>query len=108
MRLDVVNDEQVAWLQVEVHDAFRVDLVQAQEQVLGYDLDLAQVESLAPRDEVLDQVGWPGRQFKLLALLYLGEHAAVLLRLPLLLSQVEFNIVEEVVAVSLLFDLVLI
>ena len=51
--LYIVNDKQVKWLQVQVHDAFRVDLVQAQQKISRNDLDVTKVESLATLDKVL-------------------------------------------------------
>ena len=52
-----------------MHDAFRVDLVQAQQKISRNDLDVTEVESLASLDKVLKQIGWPRWQLDLLLLL---------------------------------------
>lgn len=74
MWLDIVNHEQVQRLQVQVHDALRVDLVQAEQKISSNDLDVAEVQSLAPVDEVLEEVGRPWWQLELLDSLNFLQH----------------------------------
>lgn len=52
--LDVVNHKQVKWLQVQVHDSFGVDLMQAQQKVPSNDLDVSEVESFATCDQIFE------------------------------------------------------
>jgi len=84
--LNVVHHKQVQRLQVQVHDALRVDLVQAQKKVSRNDLDVAKIERLAPRDQVLKQVGWARGDLDLFFLLDLGQDARRLLLLACALS----------------------
>ncbi len=73
--LDVVDDKQVEWLQVQVHDALGVDLVKTQKQVSCNDLDISQIERLASINKVLKQVGRARGHLELLVSLYLLQDA---------------------------------
>lgn len=83
--LNVVQHDHVEWIQVQVDDAFRVDLVQAQQEIPRNDLDIAQVEGLAPIEEVFKEVGWAGWQLELLLQLDLLDDPVRFLH-PLLLD----------------------
>ena len=62
-------------------DAFRVDLVQTQQQVSSNDLDVTQIESLTSIDEILEEIGWPRWQFELFRLLnFLQDSVFIALR----------------------------
>lgn len=77
VRLDVINYEQVLRLNVKVHDAFGVNLVQAEQDVARDHLDVSQVERLAPIDEVFEEIGRSRWQFEFFFPLNLLQHPVV-------------------------------
>ena len=60
-----------------------MDLVQTQEEVSGYDLDISKIESLASIDEIFKQIWWSRRKFELLILLYLLQYSILVILGPL-------------------------
>jgi len=47
LALNVVDNHNIEWLQVQMCDSLWVDLVQAEQKVTSNDLDVAQVKSFA-------------------------------------------------------------